>query len=671
MRSLHTASRRLRRGRTLLAGLALGATLALAGCGGSGSGSASLASGPSVSVNASTCSGCGTAAVSLTDAPGDFVSYLVNVDSLSLTRSDGTVVQIVPSSAPTQVDFAQLVNLSELVGAHEVPAGSYTSAQLTLDYSNATIVVSTATGNVTVPAADLINGSTGSAINAPITVNLSFGSNPLVINDGAVSNLAIDFNLTASDTVDLTANPVTVTVNPVLTASLTPATTKDIHVRGALASVSATNSDYVVNVDPFDDQNENFGAFTVNTTSSTQFLINGTSYTGSAGLTELTTLAANTLVTAYGVWDTTTNTFTASTVHAGSSVTVGSSASGTPGNSVDGTVVARSGDTLTLSNALVFGPQPTGVTSSPDSGEDMHFQNQVTVTLGSGTTVSALGQSSPLSTADISVGQKARFAGTLSSSGSSLALDATNGSVMLEPTSGVGILTSGSTGSLTVTLESLGHVQVNNLNFSGTGASSAQDANPSAYLVGIPSSFSSSSLNYSEPVQFSGFVAPFGSAPPDFEASSVVSYAQANADLKVTWASPGENTPFLTLSATGLTIDPTMLQAALTHKVEIADTSFDISSLANGLTLVPAASSSSSSTASTSSSSDGGDSGDQGWAITHQSSDSVDSYASFSALVTALQQDLSGASVLKVSAQGTYNANGTLTVTHLAVELNN
>ena len=665
MHARHTPSRGPGYGRALLAGAVLSAALALAGCGGSSGSSATLSPAPAVSVNASPCSGCGTAAVSLTDAPGDFVSYLVTVDSLTLTRSDGTVVQIVPNSAPTQVDFAQLVNLSELVGAHELPAGTYTSAQLTLDYSSATIVVSTANGNVTVPAADLIDGSTGNAINAPIAINLSFGNNPLVISDGVVSNLAIDFNLTASDSVDLTANPVTVTVNPVLTASLTPAITKQIHVRGTLASVSAANSDYVVTVDPFDDQNENLGSFTVNITSSTQFLINGTSSSGSNGLAQLATLATSTLVTAYGTWDTTTDTFTASTVHAGSSVTIGSSASGAAANGVDGTVVARSGDTLTLRNVLLFGPQPSS--SGANSGEDMHYEDQVTVTVGSGTEVSALGQSASLSTADISVGQQARFAGALSSSGSTLSLDATHGSVMLEPTTGVGILTAANPGELTVTVESLGHVQASNLDFTGTGASSAQDASATSYLVAIPGSFSTSSLNASEPVQFSGFVTPFGSAPPDFTADSVVSYAQANADLNVTWASPGENTPFLTLTATGITIDQAMLQAALKHKIEIADTSFDISGLTNGLTLLPAANSS----ASSANTSSGGDSGDQGWAITHHSSDSVDSYGSFSALVTALQQDLSGASVLKVSAQGTYDGNGTLTVSHLAVELDN
>ena len=663
-----------RRGKGLLSGLALLAALALAGCGGSGVGSAST-SGPSVSVNSAVCSGCGTAMVSLSDAPGDFVSYLVTVDSLSLTRSDGTTVQIVP--AATQVDFAQLVNLSEIIGAHEVPPGNYTSAQMTLDYSNATIVVSTASGNVTVPAADLINGNTGSAINAPMTVTLSFGSSPLVITDGTISHLALDFNLAASDTVDLTANPITVTVNPVLTANLTPSTTKQIHVRGALASVDTANSDYVVSVDPFDDQNEDFGQLTVNTTSTTQFLINGTSYTGSAGLAQLATLAANTMTTAYGSWDTTSKTFTASVVHAGTSVAIGM---GTAGNGVDGTVVARSGDTLTLNSVLAFGPLPQNTGSITDPNDDLHYQQQVTVTVGSATTVSVLGQTGTFSSTDISVGQRVRFTGTLSASGTSLSLDATNGNALLEPTNGMGLLTASASGALTVDLQTLGHATASALNFAGTGASSAQDATASAYVVGIPTTFSTSSLTTGEPIQFTGFVTPFGSAgsastPTDFAADAIVGYAQANADLKVTWPSPGTDTPFTTLTATGITISQAMLQAASTHWIEIADSSIDVSTLANGITLVPAATTSATSGTTTSSSGedggDTGDAGDQGFAIVHTVSDSVDSFSTFSAFVTALTTDLSSASVLKVSAQGTYDANGTLTVSHMAVMLNN
>ena len=671
MNLLPLGSRSARRARRNLPGLALVAALALvlAGCG-SGSSPASstsaTGSGPAVSVNSSVCNGCGSAVVSLTDAPGDFVSYLVKVDSISLKRSDGTTVQIVPVA--TQVDFAQLVNLSEVLGAQEIPSGTYSSAQMTLDYGNATIVVSTASGNVTVAAADLIDGGTGAPISAPLTVTLSFGSNPLVISDGAVSSLALDFNLAASDSVDLTASPVTVTVNPVLTASLTPATTKQIHVRGTLSSVSTANSNYVISVDPFDDQQQNFGQLTVQTTSNTQFWINGTSYTGSAGLSQLATLAADALTTAYGTWNGTSNTFTASVVHAGTSITLGDAASS---NGVDGIVTARTGNTLTLGNVLVFGPQSSssGTGSNSSSGEDMRFQQQVTVTVGSGTTVTELGQGAALSITAISVGQKARFTGTLTTSSSGVSLDATSGSALLEPTEGLGLLTSSATGSVTLTLQSLGHVPAGGLDFTGTGSGGAQDASAAAYVVGIPASFSTGSLAAGEPVQFSGFVTPFGSAPPDFSADAVVSYTQANADLKVQWTSPGANSPFTSLASSGISIGQAMIQTATTHTVEIGDNSIDISTLTGGITVVPAPSGTSAA-GSSGSSSDGTDSADQGFAIAHAGSDSVDSYSSFASFVTALTTDLASATVMKVSAQGSYDGNGTLTATHVAVTLN-
>ncbi|MBW4051975.1 MAG: DUF4382 domain-containing protein, partial [Proteobacteria bacterium] len=373
---------------------ALGA-LTLAGCGsGSAGSSSSVASAPAPSVSTAqqTCSGCGTAMVSLTDAPGDFVSYIVNVDSLTLTRADGTVVQTVPVT--TQVDFAQLVNLSEIVSADQIPAGRYVSAALTLDYTGATIVVATSTGNVTVPAAGILNGATGQPLTGQVTLKLSLNSDgQLVVNSGAISNLALDFNLLASNTVDLTANPITVTVNPVLTASLAPDAQKQLHVRGPLVSVSTSLGNYVVNVRPFVDQDDTTGQVTVATTSTTTYLINGQSYTGSAGLTQLATLTAGTLTSAYGAWSSTAGTFTAT------QVLVGEDVDGSTTNAVQGTVLARSGNTLTVGNGIVF---------RPVSGrEGVSFKTQVAVTIGSGTAVAEQGQSGGALTASaISVGQK-------------------------------------------------------------------------------------------------------------------------------------------------------------------------------------------------------------------------------------------------------------------------
>lgn len=66
------------------------ALLALSACGGGGGGAVSQVPAPSQGCTATTC---GTVLVGITEADGDFLSYSVDVVSLSLRRADGTVVQ--------------------------------------------------------------------------------------------------------------------------------------------------------------------------------------------------------------------------------------------------------------------------------------------------------------------------------------------------------------------------------------------------------------------------------------------------------------------------------------------------------------------------------------------------------------------------------------------------
>jgi hypothetical protein len=75
----------------------------------------------------------GTVNVALTDAAGDFLSYTVDVTSLSLTKDDGKVVETLPQR--TRVDLAQLTDLSEFVTAASVPSGTYVSVTLNLGQS--------------------------------------------------------------------------------------------------------------------------------------------------------------------------------------------------------------------------------------------------------------------------------------------------------------------------------------------------------------------------------------------------------------------------------------------------------------------------------------------------------------------------------------------------------
>lgn len=612
--------------------------MALAGCGGGSSGMSSAVSTtmPSTSVADQSCNGCGMAMVSLTDQPGDFVSYIVNVDSLSLTRSDGTVVQTVPVT--TQVDFAQLVSLSEIVSADQIPAGRYVSATLTLDYTNATIVVDTSSGDVTVPAADILSGTTGQPLTGQVTLTLSLNSDEqLVITPGTVANLALDFNLLASNTVNLTANPLTVTVSPTLTASLALDATKQVHVRGPLVSASTSANDYIINVRPFQDPSNTTGQVTIATTSSTTYLINGTSYTGSAGLAQLAMLAAGTLTSTYGTWDRTAGTLTAT------QVLVGPIVEGTTMSLVQGTVLARSGDTLTVGNGLLYQPE----------GGPLLFQRQENVSVGAGTTVIEMGQTGSFTASDISVGQVVRISGT-PGSGTTPTLDATAGTAFLFPTIGVGLVTGTATGSVTVSLQGLGGVDADSLDFGGTGVTSQQDATAASYQVSVPSSISTASATNGVAVTFTGFVTPYGSAPPDFAASSLINFGETQTVFIARWTLPGLTTPFSMLTGSEMLLSQATLKASPLSVVRIGPLTVGASSLAGGLQLVP----------------DTTGTAPQSFAIVHVQSHSIDSFSTFTDFASALATDLNGTTaLLQVVAEGSY-ASGALTADHVIATLN-
>ena len=628
-----------------LALVALGAA-ALAACGGGGGGGMLGGAGGIATPTSCSSSSCGGAFVTLTDAPGDFLSYIVTVDSLQLTRSDGTVVQTLP--VKTTVDFAQLVNLSEVVSAAQIPAGSYVSASITLDYSAATIVVDNGSGGVTIAANQIIDGQTMQPLVAPnstMTLNLSLPSNaPLIITHGTVANLALDFNLSASNTISPSpTSPTTVTVNPVLTGSLVPDQTRQIRVRGALASVNTSAGTYDVDVHPFDDGGGDSGQITVTTTASTTFTIDGVNSTGAAGLAQLAALSAGTMTAAYGTLDRPTMTFTASNVLAGTSVP------GSVGDGVQGTVLSRSGNTLTIANGDEMQAQAT---------DQIHYVHQLTATIASGTSVSALGQSGPLTIQAISAGQRIEITGTLSTdSAGNTTLDATAGSAVLLPTRITGTLSAIATGAATLALQSIDGQAAASFDFAGTGATSAQDAVASAYTVAIPQALSTSGLNQGAPVGFIGVVTPFGSAPPDFDAVTLVDFANSAAEVHVQWPDPGETAPFATLTNAGISIAPSMLASVEEFELSVGPEQIAPSSLTSGLNFAPDL-----------------NFANPVYVIVTENGDSeqATSFTTFNDFVTALTQTLNGtASVSGLNAEGGFDAaTGTMSVDKMIVIFN-
>jgi Domain of unknown function (DUF4382) len=503
----------------LLASAVIGATLLLGGCGGGGGGGATgISSGDT-----------GQALVSLTDAPGDFLSYTVDVVSLTLTKADGTTVETLPLQ--TRLDLAQYTDLTEFFTGATVPRGVYVSATMQVDYTNADVEVEDASGHA-VQATVVDTGGQPAGLMA-MTVKFDAGRR-LVVAPGIPALLDLDFNLQASNTVDLTGTPPVVTVNPVLVADVEPDAPKPHRVRGPLASVNTSASTFTLALRPFHLLRGDFGQLTVVTDANTAFEIDQTTYQGAAGLAALAAKPAATATVAEGTLDTTNHRLVATEVYAGSSVAFGTT------DVVTGNVIARSGDTLTLRGATLVRTDGT-----------FSFHDTVTVNVASTTKVT--GETlvgTPLDKDSISVGQRITALGSLSGT----TLDATSGLVRMLITSMAGTVNSAPSGAvLDVALQHIDGRPVSLYNFAGTGA---PDADPNHYMIAT-GSLSLAGIASGTPVRVRGFVQPFGlaTAVDDFNAKTLIDVTDGPALLVVDWPS---------LSVNPFSYDPSYLMVNLT-----------------------------------------------------------------------------------------------------------
>src|SRR5436190_3166478 len=311
----------------------------------------------------------GVVAIGLTDAPGDFLTYTVDVTSLTLTKADSTFVETLPQR--TRVDFARSVDLTEFVRAVTIPAGSYVSATLNVDYTNADIRVDDGTGTpVAVPLANIRDTQNRQVTTLPMKVTLD-NARQLVIAPLVSSLLDLDFNLAASNLVDMSgpAGPV-VTVNPLLVADVNPDAPKPHRIRGPLDGVDTQAGSFTLILRPFNLLQGAHGRVAFFTDSNTTFEIDQASFQGSAGLAALAAKPQLTATVAIGTLDLTTRRFVATEVLAGSSVPFGTS------DVLTGNVTARSGNTLTVRGADLF-----------RSDGSLGFQNTVSVTVANTTKV--------------------------------------------------------------------------------------------------------------------------------------------------------------------------------------------------------------------------------------------------------------------------------------------
>ncbi len=512
-------------------------TFGLAGCGGDDSSDTSSATNPV------TTSEVGDLVVSLTDAAGDFATYTVDVLSLNLTRANGAEVSVLPLS--TRIDFAQYTEMTEFLTAATVPSGTYVSATMILDYQDADIRVEGEDGtNVQVTNFVDENGDEISTLELAVQLE---DRNRLTIAPGIPVHLMLDFDLQASNHVafEPDVGPV-LTVEPFLVADVDFTNENKSHrIRGLLDEVDIDDSSFSVILRPFycalTDTHRLFGIRSVTTTDETLFNIDNIPYEGSEGLTAMEGLDSLTPVVAIGELKFDPLRFEATEVYAGSSV---------PGAGMDvvsGWVTERSGDTLTVKGASLI-----------RNRNRFTFSDHVTLIVGDETVVTRQTSSDAYYKDDISVGQHITAFGSMSVADTEdLVIDASSGYVRMMLTTVRGTVNSvdedDPVAQLDIDLQSIGKYRAGIFDFTGTGRAPEYDADPENYEI-YTGTMDLGDIYVDAPVKLKGFVEPFGTAPPDFSAHTVIDVTDLKTFIKINWY-PLTDTPFTEISTDSLVLN--------------------------------------------------------------------------------------------------------------------
>lgn len=487
----------------------------------------------------------GDLVVSLTDATGDFATYTVDVLSLDLTKANGAEVSVLPIS--TRIDFARYTEMTEFLTAATIPSGTYIAATITLDYRNADILVEGEGGNG-VQVTNIVDENGDPISTLEVTVQLE-GRNRLAIAPGIPVHLMLDFDLQASNHVDLeTAVEPVLTVEPFLLADVDFTNENKSHrIRGLLDDVNINEGSFSVILRPFycalADTHRLFGVRSVITSEETLFNINNAAYEGVDGLTVMDGLDSLAPVVAIGDLKFNPLRFEAVEVYAGSSV---------PGANLDvvsGWVTDRSGDSLTVKGASLI-----------RNGNSFSFNDNVTLLVSDDTVVTRELSGDIFSKDDVSIGQHIAAFGNVTLSDTdpdTMMIDASSGYVRMMLTTVRGTVNSvdenDPIAQLDIDLQSIGKYSVGIFDFTGTGASPEYDTDPQNYEI-FTGTMDLGDIYEDTPVKLKGFVEPFGIAPADFSAYTLINVTYLKTFIKINW-DPATDLPFTEISPDSLVLN--------------------------------------------------------------------------------------------------------------------
>ena len=192
-----------------------------------------------------------------TDAPlPSILSFQVDVTAVTL--SDGTATPVSILNGPQTIDFARFNGLKSLLDFNAIPAGTYTTVNVTL--ANPVLAYL----NTSQPGAPTIsNVPNPSLVNSTVTVLLAA---PFTVTAGQNIGLKMDFNLHNSIQVDGTGQ-VTGVVNPNINFTVLTPGTPDAEIDEFTASVVSVNT----SANSFVVQGQHGHQYTVQTSAATEW----------------------------------------------------------------------------------------------------------------------------------------------------------------------------------------------------------------------------------------------------------------------------------------------------------------------------------------------------------------------------------------------------------------
>ena len=300
------------------------------------------------------------------------------------------------------------------------------------------------------------------------------------------------------------------------------------------------------------------------TTATTAFEVDGDELDQADALAAMADAGAGMPTVAHGVYNVSARTFTADRVLAGDSV---------PGATFDGVignVTARNGNQLTVRGGTVIRTDDSVVFARGD----------ITVDVGPGTVVTKEGGG--LVTLDIgaiSVGQRISALGTATSSDVNPTLNATAGRVRLQLTHLTGTVVDKNTGELSLDLFAIDGRNPLFFDFDNTGSSAVTDADPVNYQVAT-GALDIGGFAVDDSARAFGFMTPFGAAPPDFTARTIVHGDDIRALLGIAWGLGGTEAPFSSMGRDGFIVDIANTDIGLRRFLQVGPRIVDIRTLA-------------------------------------------------------------------------------------------